>query len=349
MKEFNYNKYLDYKWNNNILNLISTLHEYKEKQIILLKQKPATLERLETFAKIQSTEASNAIEGIRTTSSRFKKLYNEKIRPHNRAEEEIMGYKEVLDIINENYNYIPINKNIILQFHRDLFKYSSKGIGGNFKINQNYISAADENNNLFTIFEPLTPFGTPGAVEAICNNYNSQINTNEVDPLILIPVFIHDFLCIHPFNDGNGRMSRLLTNLLLLKNDYIVGKYISLEELIAKNKNQYYDILQECQTGWYEGAENIEPFIEYLLSILLAAYREMENKVNINNENSDSLGIVKNALNQIYGKITKTDLANLCPTISIKTVEAAIKKLVDDKILIKQGRGKGTYYIKNNE
>ena len=281
MRSFDYSVLKNKTWDNEILGLVAQIHEYKGRQELYLRQKPEELDRLVEIAKIQSTEASNEIEGIRTTNTRLKQLVADKTAPRNRDEEEIMGYRDVLNTIHENYEYIPIRANYILQLHRDLFRYSEKGIGGNFKNTQNYISAADSEGNEFVIFTPVTPYETPPAVDAICESYNRVIDTQEIDALLLTPVFIHDFLYIHPFNDGNGRMSRLLTTLLLYKSGYVIGKYISLESKIAKNKNLYYDALEACQRGWYENQEDPAPFIKYLLRTILAAYRDFEDRVDL--------------------------------------------------------------------
>ena len=281
MRNFDYSNLIYKTWDNEILGLVAQIHEYKGRQELYLKQQPAQLDRLIKLAVVQSTEASNEIEGIRTTNMRLKQLCADKTTPHNRDEEEIIGYRDVLNTIHESYEYIPIRANVLLQLHRDLYKYSEKSIGGSFKNTQNYISATDSKGKSFILFTPLAPYETPEAIEKICESYNRLIDTQEVDPLILIPTFIHDFLCIHPFNDGNGRMSRLLTTLLLYKSGYVIGRYISLESKIAKNKVLYYDALSQCQQGWYEGAEDPSPFIKYLLRTVLAAYRDFEERLEI--------------------------------------------------------------------
>ena len=219
MRNFDYRELAGRSWDNEILGLVAQIHEYKGRQELYLKQKPAELDRLIEIAKVQSTEASNEIEGIRTTNTRLLQLVRDKTTPRNRDEEEIMGYRDVLNTIHENFEFIPITSNYILQLHRDLYQYSHKSIGGKFKNTQNYISATDAEGREFVLFTPLAPHETPPAIDAICESYNRMIDTQELDALLLIPVFIHDFLCIHPFNDGNGRMSRLLTTLLLYRSD----------------------------------------------------------------------------------------------------------------------------------
>ncbi len=235
MRKFDYGLLKDDKWDIEIINYIATIEQFKGRQEVFLSQKAHTLNNLVELAIIQSTESSNKIEGIRTTDKRIKDLVLNKVIPRNRDEEEILGYQDVLNTIHESYNYIPIKPDIILQLHKDLYKYSAKSIGGRFKNSQNFISQTSTNKESQVIFTPLDPFETPMAIEMICNSFNREIDKGDINPLILIPAFIHDFLCIHPFNDGNGRMSRLLTTLLLYKSGYDVGKYISLEEKIEKN------------------------------------------------------------------------------------------------------------------
>ena len=348
MRSFDYAALKDRTWDNEVLGLVAQIHEYKGRQELYLKQKPAELDKLVEIAKIQSTEASNEIEGIRTTNTRFKQLVADKTMPRNRDAEEIMGYRDVLNTIHESYEYIPIRPNYILQLHRDLFQYSEKGIGGHFKNTQNYINATDANGREFVLFTPLPPYETPAAVEAICESYNRVLDTRDVDALILIPVFIHDFLCIHPFNDGNGRMSRLLTTLLLYRCGYVVGKYISLESKIAKNKNLYYDALETCQCGWYENQEDPAPFIKYLLRTILAAYRDFEDRVDLVSEKLPAIEIVRRAAYKKIGKFTKSDMMELCLTIGKTSVESSIKMLVDRGVLVKHGSGRATYYTRGD-
>lgn len=348
MRIFDYNVLKDKKWDNEILGLVAQIHEYKGRQELYLKQKPEELDKLVEIAKVQSTEASNEIEGIRTTNTRLRQLVADKTTPKNRDEEEIMGYRDVLNTIHESYEYIPIRQEYILQMHRDLFSYSEKGIGGRFKNTQNYISATDGNGNSFVLFTPLAPWETEPAIESICENYNRMADTKEIDVLILIPIFIHDFLCIHPFNDGNGRMSRLLTTLLLYRSGYVIGKYISLESKIAKNKGLYYDALEKCQKGWHENREDPAPFIKYLLQTILAAYREFEDRVDIVSEKLSALETVRRAVYGRIGKFTKSDIMEMCPTLGKTSVESSIKKLVDNGELAKHGSGRSTFYTRSD-
>lgn len=348
MRVFDYSTLKARSWDGEILSLVAKIHEYKGRQELYLKQKPAVLERLIEIAKVQSTDASNEIEGIRTTNTRLKQLVADKTTPRNRDEEEIMGYRDVLNTIHENFEYIPIRSNYILQLHRDLYRYSAKGIGESFKNTQNYISATDAQGNEFVLFTPLAPYETSEAIEQICESYNRMMDTQDIDALLLIPVFIYDFLCIHPFSDGNGRMSRLLTMLLLYRSGYVIGKYISLESKIAKNKNLYYDALECCQNGWHENEEDPTPFIKYILGTVLAAYRDFEDRVELVSEKLPAMEVVRRAAYGKIGKFTKSDIMELCPTLGKTSVESSIKKLVDSGVLIKHGAGKDTFYTRSD-
>lgn len=348
MRTFNYTVLKNKKWDNEIVAYIAQIHEHKAKQELFLKQKPQELEKLVEIAKVQSTEFSNEIEGIRTTNTRLKQLVSEKTTPKSRDEEEIAGYRDVLNVIHESYEYIPITPNYILQLHKMLYSHSPKAIGGKFKNIQNYISGTDVNGKTYTIFTPLSPFETPIAIKNICDEFNKAIAENDVDPLILIPIFIHDFLCIHPFLDGNGRMSRLLTTLLLYRCGYLVGKYISLEAKIAKSKSLYYDALEQSQKGWDTGEDNPESFIKYLLGTIISAYRDFEERVEIVSSKMPAIEMVKKAVSTIIGKFTKSQIVELCPSLSIKSVEGALKKLTNEGKIKKCGIGKNTFYIRND-
>ncbi|MCF0262535.1 MAG: Fic family protein, partial [Sphaerochaetaceae bacterium] len=274
MRTFNYSSISQLKWDSEVLGLIAAIYKEMGKQELYLKQRPEELDKLVEIAKVQSTEASNAIEGIVTTNTRIRQLVEEKTTPRNRNEQEIAGYRDVLNIIHESYDAINITQNYILQLHKILYGHMNNPLAGRTKNVQNYIGATYPDGHTDVLFTPLVPFETPEALDRICEEYNRVIGNMELEPLIAIPVFIHDFLCIHPFNDGNGRISRLLTTLLLYKNGFYVGKYISLEAKIAKDKDLYYEALGRSQIGWHEEQEDVVPFIKYLLGTILAAYKD---------------------------------------------------------------------------
>ena len=346
MRSFNYSEIKNQKWDSEILGYIAAIYKEAGKQELYLKQRPAELEKLVEIAKIQSTEASNAIEGIVTTNTRIRQLVEEKTTPRNRDEQEIAGYRDALSIIHESFDVIPITRNYILQLHKILYSHSNNPMAGQTKNVQNYISAKYPDGHTEILFTPLAPYETPEALDRICEEYNRVIGNLELEPLIAIPVFIHDFLCIHPFNDGNGRMSRLLTTLLLYRNGFYVGKYISLEAKIAKHKDLYYDALGQSQEGWHEGTEDVTPFIKYLLSTILAAYRDFEDRFSIVEEKLPAIEMVRKATLQKIGKFTKQDIRELCPTLSVSSVEGSLRKLIDLGELKREGKGKGTYYYR---
>ena len=346
MRTFNYSAIRDYLWDSEILGLIAAIYKEAGKQELYLKQRPEELEKLIEIAKIKSTEASNAIEGIVTTSTRIKQLVEEKTTPKNRDEQEIAGYRDVLNIIHENFDVIPISQNYILQLHKILYSHMNNFMAGKTKNVQNYISATYPDGHVQVLFTPMAPCETPEAIDKICEEYNLAIGNMELEPLILIPVFIHDFLCIHPFNDGNGRMSRLLTTLLLYRNGFYVGRYISLEGKIAKNKDLYYDALSRSQDGWHEGTEDIIPFIKYMLGIILAAYKDFEDRMDLIGVKLSALEIVRRASKNKLGRFNKQDIRELCPNLSDSSIEGALRKMLSSGELKREGKGKNTCYFR---
>ena len=348
MRAFNYSAIKDQKWDSELLSLIAAIYKEAGKQELYLQQKPEGLEKLVEIAKILSTEASNAIEGIVTTSTRIRQLVEEKTAPRNRDEQEIAGYRDVLRIIHESFDAIPITQNYILQLHKILYSHMNNPIAGRTKTVQNYISATYPDGHAEILFTPLAPYETPEALDRICAEYNRVIGNMELEPLIAIPVFIHDFLCIHPFNDGNGRMSRLLTTLLLYRSGFYVGRYISLEAKIAKSKDLYYDALAQSQIGWHEGNEDAVPFIKYLLGTILAAYKDFEDRMTLVEPKLFALEMVQRASKNKIGRFTKQDIRELCPTLSDSSIEGAFRKMVAAGELRKEGKGKNTCYFRTN-
>ena len=346
MRTFNYSIIKNQKWDSETLGLIAAIYKEYGKQELYLKQRPDELEKLVEIAKIHSTEASNAIEGIVTTNTRIKQLVEEKTAPRNRDEQEIAGYRDVLSIIHASYDAIPLSKNYILQLHKIMYSHMHNPMAGQTKNVQNYISATFPDGHSKILFTPLAPFETLEALDRICEEYNKVIGNMELEPLIAIPIFIHDFLCIHPFNDGNGRMSRLLTTLLLYRSGFYVGKYISLEAKIAKNKDLYYAALSRAQHGWHEGTEDVVPFIKYLLGTILASYKDFGDRFAIVQEKLPAIEIVRKASLNIIGRFTKQDIREQCPSLSLSSVEGALRKMVAAGELKREGAGKATRYIR---
>ncbi len=346
MRTFHYSEIKNQKWDSDILGLVAAIYKEAGKQELYLKQRPQELEKLVEIAKVQSTEASNAIEGIVATNTRIKQLVEEKTTPRNRDEQEIAGYRDALNIIHESFDAIPITQNYILQLHKILYSYMNNPMAGRTKSVQNYIGATYPDGHVETLFTPLAPYETAEALDRICEEYNRVIGNMEVEPLIVIPIFIHDFLCIHPFNDGNGRMSRLLTTLLLYRNGFYVGKYISLEAKIANNKDLYYDALRQAQIGWHEETDNPIAFIKYLLGTILAACHDFEDRFALIETKLSALEMVRRATQNKIGRFTKQDIRELCPSLSISSVEGALRKLVASGEVKREGKGKNICYYR---
>ena len=349
MRKFNYKELRTKLFDTETITLIAKIDECKGRQELFYRQKPVELERLLEISKIQSTEASNKIEGIISTASRIKLLMNEKTTPKNRDEKEILGYRDVLNTIHESHDFIHIVPNHILQLHRDLLRHTDLSFGGKFKTTQNIIAETHADGTISTRFVPLEPFETPDAIEQICNSYTETLAEGKVHPLILIPTFIIDFLCIHPFNDGNGRMARLLTLLLLYRCGYDVGKYISIERFIEKTKEEYYESLRESGTDWHEETNDTTPFIKYMLEILLTCYKEFEIRVGLMSETSvksSSYDIVKKYAMEKLGKFTSNDVLENCPRVARSSALNALTKLCSEGILDRHGQGKSTFYVR---
>ena len=346
MREYDYKKIYMKLLTPEIVQILGQIHEHKGEYA---KVQEDDLTHLVEIARIQSTEASNRIEGIYTSDERLQKLVKDKTNPRNRSEKEIAGYRDVLATIHESYDYIPVKPGMILQLHRDLYKFSGMSIGGNYKTSDNVIEEEDAQGNKHVRFQPVPAWETSMAMEKLCESYNELCNNGQHDPLLMIPVFILDFLCIHPFNDGNGRMSRLLTLLLLYRAGYNVGKYISIEKLIERTKGAYYGELQESSANWHDEENDYIPFVTYQLGVILAAYREFSDRVKIVGENTRKPNRVRDIIKGHLGKITKAEIMRQCPDVSQTTIQRALNDLVKSGEVIKIGGGRYTSYTWNRE
>ena len=332
-----------------IVMLLTQIHEYRGEQTLFVEANSDTLTQLVEIAKIQSTEASNKIEGIYTSDERLKQIVLDKTTPHTRNEQEIAGYRDVLATIHGSYEYIPLRPSMILQLHRDLYKFSGMSIGGNYKNSDNVIAETDVEGNRHIRFQPVPAWETAEAIELACKAYDEALQTG-ADPLLLIPIFILDFLCIHPFNDGNGRMARLLTLLLLYRAGYIVGKYVSLEKVIEKSKETYYETLHQSSFGWHENENDYAPFVRYLLGSIVAAYREFSSRVQfLSTKGLSKPDRVRELIKGTLGKITKAEIMEKCPDISLATIQRTLVELQKNDEIIKISGGRYTAYIWNRE
>lgn len=345
MRDYDYRK----KWKTlltpEIVSYLTTIHEFKGEQSLIAEKQVDILTDLIEIAKIQSTESSNRIEGIYTSNEQLKKIVMDKTTPRTRDEKEIAGYRDVLNTIHENFEHIPIRSSFILQFHRDLYKYEGSDAGGRYKNVDNVIEEEDENGNKKVRFQPVHAWETSESIDKLCEAFREIMDTEEADPLLIIPMFIIDFLCIHPFRDGNGRMSRLLTLLLLYQSGYIVGKYISIEKLIEKSKDLYYDALAESSINWHEENNDYAPFVKYILGVVVAAYREFfeRTKLIIGNKSTKPNRVTEEIKNH-FGAITKTELVQSIPDVSQTTVQRTLNELVKEGKIIKIGGGRYTKY-----
>lgn len=347
MRSFDYIKAPEKLLTPEIVQMVASIHEHKGKQELFLEANIDELKTLLEVALIQSTGASNRIEGIYTSDKRLEELVSQKAEPRNRSEQEIAGYREVLATIHESYEYITPRPNIILQLHRDLYSYSQGATGGNYKNSDNVIAETDAEGHQKARFIPVPAFQTADAMDELCSRFLEAWEADRIDKLVLIPMFILDFLCIHPFNDGNGRMSRLLTLLLFYKAGYIVGKYVSMEMLIEKTKETYYEALQASSTGWHECENSYEPFVKYYLGIILKAYNEFESRVeHLKNRSLSKPERIKAVIDHKVGKITKKEIMELCPDISKVTVERTLTDLVKSGYIAKVGAGPATAYVR---
>ena len=348
MRNYNYRD----KWQKlltpEIVKKLTLISEYKGEQRLFIEAHKDELKEFVEIAKIQSTEASNRIEGIFTADDRLKNLVQEKTTPRNRDESEIAGYRDVLNTIHENYDYIPINANYFLQLHRDLYKFVGNVDGGVFKTGDNIIQEEDDKGNKKIRFRPVPAWETAESIDALCEAFRDA--KGEVDPLILNAMFILDFLCIHPFNDGNGRMSRLLTLLLLYQSDYIVGKYISIEKIIEESKETYYEVLQDSSLNWHENENDYKPFVNYMLGVIVNAYKEFESRVElVTNPNLSKSDRIRKIIKNHIGTITKSELLEMNPDISDTTVQRTLAELLKKNEIMKIGGGRYTKYTWNVE
>ena len=329
-----------------LITIIRQIGEYKGKQELFKKQAPEMLENLRHVAIIQSTESSNRLEGITADIKRIRELIEEKTKPANRSEAEIAGYRDVLNTIHTNYEHIPFNKSVLLQFHRDLMKYAGKE-GGRWKSASNEITEILSDGTKKIRFVPVSPHLTPDYMQTLHERYDSLEKEGNIDPLILTALYVLDFLCIHPFLDGNGRMARLITVLLLYRYNYEVSRYISLERVIEQTKESYYDTLQKSSQGWHKGKHDALPWVEYALSTILAAYAEFEGRfARVSSGRGSKTDIVLNTIESYIGDFGIADLEKACPTVSRDMLRHVLFKLRDQGKIKPIGKGRSARWQK---
>jgi len=296
---------------------------------------------LRQVAIIQSTESSNRIEGIEAPVERIKKLIDHKTTPRNRSEQEIAGYRDALATIHANHANMPLNTGVVLQLHRDLYQFVAQQ-GGRWKMTDNEIAETHPDGTQVTRFKPTPAHQTPDAMDRLHTLYKKGWEQGEIDPLLLIPAYVLDFLCIHPFTDGNGRMARLLTLLLLYQAGFEVGRYISLEHLVENQREGYYEALYKSSQGWHEGGHTLLPWWEYFLGVmLLAAYREFEHRTGeLTSAHGAKSEMVMAAIGKLPANFRYADLAQACPNVSRPTIKRVLSRLREDGAVkcVKSGR-----------
>ena len=344
MAQFDYSRQLRSLMTPEVMAAIGDMREHRGKQELYAATRPDVLESLVEVAKIQSTSTSNKIENISTSNKRLRELMADKVEPKNRDEREIAGYRYVLDMIHESHDAISVSAGVILQLHRDLYRFSGDAFAGHWKDSDNVIAERSETGELVARFRPTSAAATPAAVDKICEEYRLQLEEGVHDPLLVSLIFAFDFVCIHPFNDGNGRMSRLLTLLLLYRCGYTIGKYVSMEKEIERTKETYYEALAASSPGWQDGENDYVPFVTYMLGVLTACYKELDQRfarVCAPGGNEETL---RAYFSQLVGSATKYDIMDANPSMSKRTIERILKKLQDEGLVEKTGAARSTAY-----
>ncbi len=346
MHEFDYTRLPAGLLTQGTMDLLAAVHECRGRQASDLSADPAALGALVESARVASAGASNRIEGIRTTDARLRGIVEGRAEPRTRDEEEIAGYRDVLATIHESHDWIEPTPGVILQLHRDLYRRTPLSCGGRFKDTDNEIVGIRPDGSRYVRFRPVPAVATPDAVGRLCAALREGLSAGRVDPLLVSMEFVLDFTCVHPFGDGNGRMSRLLTLLLLYRCGYMVGKYVSVEGEIERTKGDYYGALAESSRGWDEGENDPGPFVRYMLGTVLACYRELSDRVSaLRGAGATKAGRVEEALRRSVGRVTKADLLEACPGVSRTTVERALAAMLADGKIEKVGGGRSTGYV----
>lgn len=331
-----------------ILNMATGIYSLKTMANVRKADHLKIFTELEKVARVQSVKSSNAIEGIVTSDERLKAIVNQNSAPLNHDEAEIAGYRDALREIHTNYRYIGFNEPDILHLHETLLSVTGYEYGGKYKDFDNAIIEIDSLGNRKIRFAPTPANETKHAMEQLVLAYMSAANDSEINPLLLIPCVVLDFLCIHPFRDGNGRMSRLLSLLLLYKSGFDVGKYVSFEEQINKYKNFYYEALKQSSMNWHENGNDYSPFIEDFLSTLYMCYKELDKRFAVvNGDKVSKSGRIEATILNSLAPISKKEICEILPDISPTTIEAVLGKMVKNGQIIKIGSARNTKYLRN--
>ncbi len=325
---------------------IHRLGEYLGKQTLFRQQMPEVLDTLIEQARVESAESSNRLEGIKAPHFQIEKMVLKLVEPRNRSEQEIAGYRDVLEMHHERAEHIPMTPNVILQLHQKLYGYLP-GEGGHWKMTDNEIVERDGRGNVTRVrFKPVPAVVAPSAMDALCSALKERSGAGAPEALVLIPLFVLDFLCIHPFRDGNGRMARLLTLQLLYQSGYEVGRYISLERVIEEAKEGYYETLEISSQNWHESRHDPMPWLRYFWGTLLKAYKEFEERVGVvaRSVGGKSHRVREAVLRQI-APFSISEIERICPGISRETIRNVLREMRDGKIIGPTGKGRGAKWF----
>lgn len=327
--------------------LISEIAEAKGRQALYTKQAPQVLKVLREMALVQSVESSNRIEGVTVEPGRLRPLVVGNARPRDRSEEEIQGYRRALDLIHTSSGDLPITPAIFQRLHRTI--QEGAGDAGEWKRVENEIVELRHGSAPVVRFRPVSVVETPGAVEELCLSCRHALDQEHVQPLVAMAGLVLDFLCIHPFRDGNGRVSRLLTLLALYQHGYEVGRYISLERLVEETREDYYEVLRQSSEGWHEGRHDLLPWLNYFLTILRRACREFEDRVGqVKSPRGAKTALVQAAIDAFPGEFTLSDLERACPGVSRDMIRRVLRDLQKAGQVVCQGRGPGAPWRKRS-
>ena len=344
MLQFEYGKVLQRLMMPGVVSAIGDVREHRGRQELYKSLQPAVLDRLCEVAKIQSTGASNRIENISTSEVRLRELMERKVKPANRDEREIAGYRYVLDTIHESHDSIPVTPGVILQLHRDLYRFQDVSFAGRWKDSDNTIAEHTEVGSMVARFVPTSAAATHSAVERICDEHARWSKGATYNPLLVSLIFVFDFVSIHPFADGNGRMSRLLMLLLSYRSGYDVGKYVSIEAEIERTKTTYYEALAASSPGWAQGESDYAPFVTYLLGVMTACYRDLDERVSLLSSGAKGEDVLRAYFAGLTGTATKRQIMDDNPTLSRRTVERVLQRLQAEGAVKKVGAARATAY-----
>lgn len=346
MHKFDYKNQIKDLYTPDVVNSLCSISKFQGRQDLFLDTSPEVLNDLLKYAKFNSIISSNRIEGINIDQKSKDDLLKDKFSPVSRSEKELAGYRGVLELVHESNEFIPIKPKVILQLHRDMYKNIDLSFKGQYKNADNIIQEIDKEGNRRVRFYTVPAVATEAAVEDMCASFEEAWEDNEVNRVLLSMMFILDFLCIHPFIDGNGRLSRLLTLLLMYKCGLIAGKYISIECIIEESKLTYYESLRLSSEDWHENNNNYLPFVDYMLGVIMRAYGEFENKISRSNDGSNNKPkVVELAIKETLGKQTKREIREKCPGVSDVTIARTLSRLQKEGKVEKIGGGRYTYYV----